>query len=437
MNETVWSVCALFAALVVAPVVANLISVEIQGWLDRLPPVLIRLAARRLPQEIRADHIDEWDAELSAILEGSAAGPLSRLALGLTYTSGLLRGAPKVARELGRARRRRLAAVFKRIRVHSLTTFLVVLVTTVVLAGQFGDGIDPFSAAITVTCAGMGVLILIAVQRHPVGRLLLAAGISGSVAAVATSWPQWIVLAWLSQWAWWPMCGLILLGLLVFPNGRLPSRRWRWLAALLVVTTAAGAVVLAVAALDYPRTLLQDTQPVGESTRLLLRAFAVIVLATVLGLAATLAALWRRWRRGDSDTRQQLACLLPTVILLLLGWMLEIFNLDGGYLLALIALPLGMSVAIIRHGLYDLDKVLNRTLVWLTMTTLVVIGFVGIVIALRELVMRNLSADTVSLVTTGFIALAYAPLHRRVQQGVNQLLYGDRHDPYEVTTKTR
>jgi len=315
---------------------------------------------------------------------------------------------------------------------------VVVLVVAAVLVGQFVGAHDPdagpvwISVAVAVSCTAMGVLILVAVPRHLVGRLLLAAGASATVGTVAVSWTRWEPIAWLSQWSWWPAYGLLFLALLYFPDGRLPGRRWRALAIALGLLTLAGALALAIGAVAEPHTLLSTVDEKPAFPRLFIRIFAVTLLLTVLGALGVLAALWTRWRRADGETRQQLACLLPAVVLLLLGWGLSFFNLDGGYVIAAVAVPLGMTVAIVRYRLYDLDRVLNRTLVWLLMTALVVVGFVAIVTVLRELIMQNTSADSISLVTTGLIAIGYAPLHRRVQQQVNQLLYGDRHDPYKV-----
>lgn len=315
----------------------------------------------------------------------------------------------------------------------------VLVVATAVLLGQFSGGTDAdagpvgISVALAISGTAMGAVILLAVPRHPVGRLLLAAGVGAAVGAISVSWAHWEPVAWLSQWAWWPSYGLLFLALLVFPDGRLPGRGWRWLAILLGAVTVLSTAAVAVAALDAPRVLLSNLgEPIGARATLLLRVFAVGVFLTVFAGLGVLGALWSRWRRADAETRRQLACLLPAVALLLLGWGLSFVNFDGGYVLAAVAVPLGMTVAIVRYGLYDLDRTLNRTLVWLVMTVLVVIGFVAIVTVLRELVMRNTSADSVSLVATGVIAIAYAPLHRRVQQGVNHLLYGDRHDPYKV-----
>ena len=309
----------------------------------------------------------------------------------------------------------------------------------VVLIGQWAGPTDSdagpvaITAAIALSCTAMGAIALTAVPKHLVGRLLLAAGISATIAAAAVSWTTWEPLAWLSQWSWWPGFGLLFLALLYFPDGRLPSRRWRPLAVLIAGSTALGTVAFAIGALDDPRTLLSRTDvPADPWAKLLLRIAAVCVLLAVLGLVGVVGSLWARWRRADGDTRQQLACLLPAVVLLLVGLILDTLNLSGGYIVATVAVPLGMTVAVIRYRLYDLDRILNRTIVWLIMTLLVVAGFVAIVTVLRELIVRNASPDSVSLLTTGLIAVVYAPLHRWVQQGVNQLLYGDRHDPYKV-----
>ena len=313
------------------------------------------------------------------------------------------------------------------------------LAIAIVLIGQWAGPTDTdagpvaLTAAVAISCTVMGGIALTAVPKHLVGRLLLAAGVSASIGAAAVSWTTWEPVAWLSQWSWWPAYGLLFLALLYFPDGRLASRWWRTLAVLIAASTALGTLALALAAFDEPQTLLSRIDaPLTPRAQLLLRVFAVFVFLTVVGLIGVIFSLWVRWRRADGDTRQQLACLLPAVVLLLVGLILDDLNLSGGYIVATVAVPLGMTIAVIRYRLYDLDRILNRTIVWLIMTLLVVAGFVAIVTVLRDLIVRNASPDSVSLVTTGLIAVVYAPVHRWVQQGVNQLLYGDRHDPYKV-----
>ena len=136
-------------------------------------------------------------------------------------------------------------------------------------------------------------------------------------------------MAWLSQWLWWPPYGLIFLALLVFPDGRLPGRRWRPVAVGLVVTTSVVAVALAVAATQRPPgpAACPPRRPPTRPARLLVRVALLIVAGELLLVAAVLVS-WRRWRRAVGEARQQLACLLAAGALFLLGFLLDWLDLS-------------------------------------------------------------------------------------------------------------
>ncbi|WP_234359067.1 sensor histidine kinase [Plantactinospora sp. BC1] len=299
--------------------------------------------------------------------------------------------------------------------------------TTVQLTGE--------TAVIAVAFTAMGALVLVGIPGHLVGRLMLAAGGAASMATLAESWGNVLPAAWLSQWAWWPPYGLIFLALLVFPDGRLPSRRWRPVAVLMVVGITVASLAYAVAALDDPYSLVSvaEAAPTQRARTLVLVGLLGIGV-TVLGLVAALVALVLRWRRADGETRAQLACLLASAILLLLGLVLETIDLPGAWVIMVVALPVGMAVAVLRYRLYGLDQVINRTIVWLVMSLLVIAAFVGLITLLRDLLMAG-STSNASLVATGLIAVAFEPARGRVQRGVNRLLYGDRDDPYQVMAR--
>jgi signal transduction histidine kinase len=93
-----------------------------------------------------------------------------------------------------------------------------------------------------------------------------------------------------------------------------------------------------------------------------------------------------------------------------------------------------IGIAIINHHLYDIDVILNRSLVWLAMTLTVIGAYMGIVIGIGSLVSPGRSLF-LSLIATGIVAVAFQPMRDRVQRGVNRLLYGDRDDPYAVLTR--
>ncbi len=93
-----------------------------------------------------------------------------------------------------------------------------------------------------------------------------------------------------------------------------------------------------------------------------------------------------------------------------------------------------IGIAVINHHLYDIDVILNRTLVWLGMTIAVIGTYVGIVIGIGSLIGSGRSLF-LSLIATGIVAVAFQPARDRLQRGVNRLLYGDRDDPYAVLTR--
>jgi signal transduction histidine kinase len=312
-----------------------------------------------------------------------------------------------------------------------------------VLAGQLtGQGRETadeaaLTAPIAVSFTAMGVLVLSGAPRSAVGRLMIAAGFAASAALLGNSWSTWLPLAWLSQWSWWPPFALIILALLVFPDGRLPSHRWRAVAVWTAVAATVSTVAFAVAAFDHPRNLLTEIDtPLTARAQLLLRIGGVGLLAAIGGLLGVLWALWHRWRVADGDTRLQLMCLLPAGGLFLAGLALSVLGLPGAWAIGAVAVPVAMTVAVLRYRLYDLDQIVNRSVVWLVMTLLVVVGFVGLVAVIRAVLFGG-DATRASLAATGLIAVAFEPLRRWIQGAVNRMLYGNRDDPYKVIAQLR
>ena len=316
-----------------------------------------------------------------------------------------------------------------------------VAVALLVLAGQLYQrdpllfGPSTLTAVFAAAFTALGTLVLVGVPGHPVGRLMLAAGLLATVAVIALSWSSWLPLAWLGQWLWWPPYTLVFLALLVFPDGRLPGSRWRVVAVGLVGCGGLTAGAFAIAALDDPRGLLLSGEVAATGrAQLLVRIALLAIAAQALLVVAVLVSLAGRWRRATGQTRQQLACLLVAGALFLLGGVLDTLDLAGAWALMVVAIPGAMTLAVLRYRLYQLERVINRTLVWLVMSLLVIAGFVAIVALLRDLVV---GADTsnASLVATGMIAITFEPLRSRVQRGVNRLLYGHRDDPYAMLTR--
>jgi two-component system NarL family sensor kinase len=312
-----------------------------------------------------------------------------------------------------------------------------ILVAAVLMGQLVGHRAVPtrsitLTAAVAVSFTAMAALVLAGVPGHLVGRLMAAVGAIAYLAILAASWSSWLPLSWLSQWLWWPPLGLIVLTLLVFPDGRLPSRRWWLLAGAIIVATVLASVAMAVAALDYPRTLFTtvDRRLTLEAAHLIMIA-KVAVLVVGVGLFAVVVSLALRWRRAGGETRQQLGCLLAAGAVLPPALVLDAVGLAGTWVIAAAALPVSMTLAVLRYHLYGLDRIINRTVVWLVMSFLVIVGFVATVKLLRDVLMGGDDSNA-SLVATGLIVVAFQPVRRGVQRAVDRLLYGDRDDPYKV-----
>ena len=294
-------------------------------------------------------------------------------------------------------------------------------------------------AVITLAVPGnrTGWLLLVAAATMGVGEAFTEAGIHG-VATAPGSVPGAGYLAAVGP-------GLEAAGLLiavtgvpiVFPDGRLPGPRWRWLA----WSASAAAACLFLGNVVSPHgnenRLVGWQNPLGLPARygsvadMLSAAGILLAVAATAGAVAGLAA---RWRRGGPLVRQQLLFLAlaacpPAIVLLVI----LVNNGVPGWLFGLVLLPLpvAIAVAILNHGLYDLRRAAHRTLLWLTMSGAVVSIYAFVVITAAAIAPDH-RAWWPSALAAALAALALIPLRESLQRGVNRVVYGRWHEPYEV-----
>ena len=322
---------------------------------------------------------------------------------------------------------------------------LVALAGAGLLLGRSGPA--PELTAMTATMAAaftpLGVFVSRRLPGHPLGRLMVLAGLAAALNALAVSWSALLPAAWLSQWTWWVAWALVPMLLLLFPDGRLPSPRWRSLAVVLVASAVVSAAALAAAAAILPRSLLTDVDaPLPPSARALLVVAAAAGLALLLATLGVLAALLVRWRRAAPLERGQLVCLLPAGLLLVVGLTLTAptdLELADAWVPAVVALPLGLTFAVLRYQFADLDLYVHRGSVWVVLTALAVAGYAVTVTVVSAALVGSGSpwADTpwVSLLGAGAVAALLQPAQRLAQRGVSRLLYGRRDEPYAVVTE--
>jgi hypothetical protein len=215
--------------------------------------------------------------------------------------------------------------------------------------------------------------------------------------------------------------------MLLFPTGRLPSRRWRPLA---WISTAAGAVLL------FLVLLYDSPDQVGGAI-----SIAAFVVVSVIFIAILLSAMSIiiRYRRAGGAERQQLkwfalaAALIGVVIaghLLFLDLLIseELLNLLDA--VTITGLYVAISIAILRYRLYDIDIIINRTLVYGSLTVTLVLVYFGSVVGLQY-ILRALTGQESQLAivaSTLAIAALFNPLHRRIQASIDRLFYRRKYD---------
>jgi len=252
--------------------------------------------------------------------------------------------------------------------------------------------------------------------------------------------------AWLFTWTDFPaIFGLLVLTLFLFPDGALPSSRWRPPLTLAAAGTALVTVVAALAPGPFPDPEFYGawTNPFGAAGapgRLLhaAAAWAYPVMAASLAIGA--ASLLVRYRRSDTQQRRQIKWLVYALALTVVvnawvtvapdfGPLLE--GLEGiVYGLAVLAIPVGAGIGILKHRLYDIDRLINRTLVYGLLTVLLAGVYAGVVLALGQLFGR-LRAEPPSWAVAGAtltVAAVFQPARRRIQAMVDRRFNRSRYD---------
>ena len=301
----------------------------------------------------------------------------------------------------------------------------------------------------------IGAIIASRLPANPLGWLFCAAACVAAVdhfsaeyalyalLAQPTSLPAGEALAWLASWAWILYAGCIALSLLLFPNGRPPSRRWRWLAWLSVFLTIAGAVWVAFSP-GVIGNLGSIRNPLGiEGLPGGFKPVQTIMLALLF--VAALSTLVVRLRRARGIERQQIKWPAFTVVVVAGSSFLsdtaisEAIGLRwlewAGYVIfipALIGFPISIGIAIVRYRLYDIDILINRTLVYGALSaTLALIYFGGV--ATTQAIFRALTGQQEQpqlaiVISTLLIAALFNPLRRRIQRFIDRRFYRRKYD---------
>ena len=299
----------------------------------------------------------------------------------------------------------------------------------------------------------VGAVVASRRPENPVGWLLCLSGVATSTSTFASQYaiyallarpdslPAGEAMAWIASWTLPIMNGVQVFYLLLFPTGRLPSRRWRWLAWLTVAYVLVGALIAAFSPGAHLGSLGPIRNPLGIEGLTPIYKAVLYTMSPALFIAAVFS-LVVRLRRAVGVERQQLKWLayaaggLAIVSILLIStialdtprWYEWVAN---AILVAVTpGVPIAIGIAILRYRLYDIDLLINRTLVYGSLTvTLVALYFGGIVVLQRVFVVLTGQQSTLAVVaSTLLIAALFTPLRQRIQSFIDRRFYRSKYD---------
>ena len=299
--------------------------------------------------------------------------------------------------------------------------------------------------------AVLGAVIIARYERHPIGWLLSVVGTSAAFSLLTEAYAIWVVsdggpgsrgLAGVSGWLSALLGGQLAIGglawmFLLAPDGHFLSRRWRYVAAV----PAAGVLccTLSLLATDPTTYDLLSEEPGGVRGAL----FSIGFLLISLGLVAAVASMVVRLRRSHGESRRQVMPIALSVVLVTAGIVAlgVVESVNGGrqtwaaslpLYVAYLLMPVLFAVAVLRYRLYDIEVIINRTVVVAVGTGFAAVGYTTLVVAVGKAVDRQTSGFWLSLLAFALVALAFQPLRRWVVRFANRLAYGSRAQPYEA-----
>lgn len=325
---------------------------------------------------------------------------------------------------------------------------------------------DFTGATVTVALATVGAVVILRSASARYGWVMLAAalivGLIGfsahySVLGQDVELPFVSAATWIQdQWMIVHFAAFLLTAL--FPDGTAASRSWQRPVRLLAVAWSAMIVVFAFTVRDASN-FYEDLEghleeiprnatgflPVPEEV--IFPAWVFLVLASaVVGIGSLIS----RWRHAHLELRLQLKWVLYAFASLMGVLAIDVTSqalaaggqMDAGIRLAInllfagaqIWLVIALGFAVLKFRLYDLDLVINRTIVYGILTIIVVVTYVGVVAGVGAVL--PIQETVLALIVTAAVAIAFAPLRSMVQSWVNRLMFGQRDDPYAVLAKT-
>jgi hypothetical protein len=296
----------------------------------------------------------------------------------------------------------------------------------------------------------VGALVVTREARNPIGWILWGAATAFalstaggayahfSVDALGGTLPGTVPIAWLQEAGFIPAFATVLVFVpLLFPDGHLLSRRWRWVAwfAGIAIATSAMPELLTPGPLsDYPTVANPVHLPALGSLGDLLSIANSVTIALVFPMAIVSSVL--RYRRGSATERQQLKWFAASAGLTITLFMCAATQISPiaeigwfGGIVTLSLMPIAIGIAILRYRLYEIDRIVSRTLSYAVMTVLLAIVFVAVVLGLTAVLEPVTQESTIAVAgSTLIVATLFQPLRRRVQRVVDRRFNRARYD---------
>ena len=296
----------------------------------------------------------------------------------------------------------------------------------------------------------VGALIASRHPRNAVGWMCLAIGLLVSLLVVATGYaryglvlhpdralPGTTVAAWVENWAWMPLVGTIpTMFFLLFPTGRPPSRRWKpvaWITGIFISVITLLSMLedkLGASATENGDNYRLDN-PIGIDGLGDIEQIDVLLLPLIPLVLVCASSLIFRYRGAPSDERHQLKWVASAATLFAAGMFLDdLLTLPSiMFPVLLSAVPASIGIAMLRHRLYEIDLIINRTLVYGALTAILAVVYLSLVVVLQQITSAVApESDIAVAASTLAVAGLFRPLRSRIQSFIDRRFYRGKYD---------
>ncbi len=303
----------------------------------------------------------------------------------------------------------------------------------------------------------VGFILAIKIPRNWIGWIMLGIGLSMAMPLDAMAHyalltrhgeiPGGTLMEAIAGPFWVPLIGLAGIFLvLLFPDGHLPSPRWKWFARLAGATLVCSMLLVLVEPGTFD-TLPGYSNPLGLSW---IDPFLLVILFIPIAIVGAAVSLVQRFRRSSGVERLQLKWLAAAVAVMATTYLIVeplsvVFTstqaettwlpvVQAFALFTFGLIPVAIGFAVLRYRLYDIDVVINRAVLVGVMAVFITVVYIGVVVGVGAVV-GNAGSALLSAIAAAIVALAFQPVRRRAQRFADRLVYGERATPYEVLSE--